>query len=164
MKRKADAAQESLEAYKRQKEEENNSWGAAQSGAAGSLGGVDENGVNMEVDDGTIVKYDASVELTVTITPTDFYSSLPSRRSFGGCNAFIEKEYERFIDMAKFDKAVEKAKADTVSDEEMLQRYQSLIGLPRGPNQGKMPTKISGGNNKNYNNSAKAKSKGRKSI
>jgi len=154
MKRKADVTQQAQDEYKRRKEEESNSWGAAQNTSSGAE-------ESMNVDDS--LEYDVSARLTVATTPTDFYSSLPGRRSFGGCNAFIEKEYERFIDLAKFDKAVEKATNNTVSDEEMLQRYESLIGLPRGPNQGKMPTKISGGR-KNSRDAAKSKFKSRKSI
>jgi hypothetical protein len=158
MKRKSEAAEQAQEENKRRKEAESasSSWGAKADADSPTA---------MAVDDSL---YDESSELTVTVTPTDFYSSLPGRRSFGGCNAYIEKEYDRFIDLAKFDRAVEKATTNTVSDEEMLQRYESLIGLPRGPNQGKIPNRISGGNrgkSGRRDNNSKSKTKNsRKSI
>ena len=45
------------------------------------------------------------------------------------------------MDEKRFDKASEKAAKSSVSDTEMLARYESLIGLPRGPSQGMRPKK-----------------------
>jgi hypothetical protein len=60
----------------------------------------------------------------------------PSRRSFGGCNKFIERTYEKVLEETYGMKASEKAEEKTISEEEMLKRYESLVSLPRGPNQG----------------------------
>lgn len=58
------------------------------------------------------------------------------RRSFGGFNKAVERNYEQMIDEKRFDRASERASKNTVSDAEMLARYENLIGLPRGPSQG----------------------------
>jgi M-phase phosphoprotein 6 len=66
----------------------------------------------------------------------DLMAALPGRRSFGGFNKAVERYYEQIMDEKRFNRAAEKANKNSVSDEEMLARYESLIGLPRGPNQG----------------------------
>ena len=43
------------------------------------------------------------------------------------------------IDEKRFDKASERSSKNSVSDAEMLARYENLIGLPRGPSQGIRP-------------------------
>lgn len=63
------------------------------------------------------------------------------RRSFGGFNKAVERNYEQIIDEKRFNKASEKASKNSVSDAEMLVRYESLIGLPRGQSQGMRPKK-----------------------
>ena len=88
--------------------------------------------------------------IIITTANTDLYSSLPGRRSFGGFNAIIEQNYHKCMEDLKFEKAVNKAHKSTISDEEMLKRYEGLIGLPRGPNQGK--AKVNNNNNNNNNN------------
>ena len=66
---------------------------------------------------------------------------LLGRRSFGGFNKAVELNYEQIMDEKRFNKASEKAAKSSVSDTEMLARYESLIGLPRGPSQGMRPKK-----------------------
>ena len=92
--------------------------------------------------------------LVITVNTTDLYSILPGRRSFGGFNPITEQNYQKSMEDMKFEKAVEKAQKSTISDEEMLKRYEGLIGLPRGPNQGKAKvTSISKQNiHNNHNN------------
>lgn len=64
---------------------------------------------------------------------------ITGRRSFGGCNIAVERNYEQMMDQRKFNKSTEKVYKNSVSDSEMLERYENLIGLPRGPNQGQRP-------------------------
>jgi len=96
----------------------------------------------------------------------DFAAALPGRRSFNGCNKAVERHYEQVLDDLNYKRKASIVKSDTISDEEMLKRYESLIGLPRGPNQGKKPDNRSinkqdignkrgsggSGNNKEHNN------------
>lgn len=73
--------------------------------------------------------------LTCVKDDGDLYSSLPGRRSFGGFNKAVEAHYQQMINRDRFET---KAKIkNEVTDEEMFQRYETLVGLPRGPNQGK---------------------------
>jgi hypothetical protein len=74
--------------------------------------------------------------LVCTRDDSDLFSALPGRRSFGGFNRPVEKYYEQIMDEKRFEKAAEKVNRNSVSDEEMLARYENLIGLPRGPSQG----------------------------
>jgi len=67
----------------------------------------------------------------------DFVAALPGRRSFNGCNKAVERHYEQVLDDLNYKRKTTSVKTDTISDEEMIKRYESLIGLPRGPNQGK---------------------------
>jgi hypothetical protein len=69
----------------------------------------------------------------------DVSSLLPGRRSFNGCNKFVENFYEQRLDDLKIRKRSKPEKQDgnSVSNEEMMKRYENLVGLPRGPNQGK---------------------------
>ncbi|KAJ1428992.1 hypothetical protein B484DRAFT_64090 [Ochromonadaceae sp. CCMP2298] len=69
----------------------------------------------------------------------DLSSLLPGRRSFNGCNKFVENFYEQRLDDLKIRKRSKPEKQDgnSVSNEEMMKRYENLVGLPRGPNQGK---------------------------
>ena len=77
--------------------------------------------------------------LVCTKEEHDFMSALPGRRSFGGANKAVERNYEQMMDEKRFDKASERASKNSVSDTEMLARYENLIGLPRGPSQGARP-------------------------
>jgi hypothetical protein len=70
----------------------------------------------------------------------DFIATLPGRRSFNGCNKAVERYYEQRLDDLKFRKKADSVThTETVSDQEMIKRYENLIGLPRGPSQGKRP-------------------------
>ena len=89
---------------------------------------------NMEV-----VTKSASSILVCSTEHFDFTASLPGRRSFNGCNKAVERHYEQVLDDLNYKRKTSTAKTDTISDKEMLKRYESLIGLPRGPNQGKKP-------------------------
>lgn len=62
------------------------------------------------------------------------FSALPGRRSFGGFNKAVEKHYQQVIDHKRFQRTV--LPESMVDEEEMLQRYDNLVSLPRGPNQG----------------------------
>lgn len=76
----------------------------------------------------------------------DVYARLPGRRSFNGCNRAVEKYYQQIIDSKYIEKQSRKEERTTekdiesgmlITDEDMAERYEELIGLPRGPNQGK---------------------------
>lgn len=62
--------------------------------------------------------------------------SFPGRRSFGGCNRFIERHYEKSLEDQYNIKLSEREEKNTISEEDMLKRYEELVSLPRGPNQG----------------------------
>lgn len=67
---------------------------------------------------------------------------LPGRRSFGGFNPFIEKNYQTAVDNFRLDvnlKSKRENNSSNVSDAEMIARYENLVGLPRGPSQGQAP-------------------------
>ena len=57
-------------------------------------------------------------------------ASLPGRRSFRGFNPIVERHYNTVMNNQRYD-----SKLATISDEDMVQRYDELVGLPRGPNQ-----------------------------
>lgn len=62
------------------------------------------------------------------------YSSLPGRRSFGGFNTVVERNYANALGIAVTETPkINDDKAPT--EEEMAKHYESLISLPRGPNQ-----------------------------
>jgi hypothetical protein len=75
-------------------------------------------------------------ELTCVKDDADNFSALPGRRSFGGFNKAVEKHYQQMIDHKRFQTSAKADDAKIVSDEEMLLRYENLVGLPRGPSQG----------------------------
>lgn len=60
----------------------------------------------------------------------------PGRRSFGGCNRFIERHYAKELEDKYNLKLSERETKNTISDEDMVKRYNELVSLPRGPNQG----------------------------
>ena len=82
---------------------------------------------------------DATGGFVITEDDSDLFQVLPGRRSFGGFNKSVEKYYHEVFDEQRLQKLGDKAKNNTISDEEMLKRYENLIGLPRGPNQGVRP-------------------------
>eukprot|EP00607_Mallomonas_marina_P010835 CAMPEP_0182421058 /NCGR_PEP_ID=MMETSP1167-20130531/6260_1 /TAXON_ID=2988 /ORGANISM="Mallomonas Sp, Strain CCMP3275" /LENGTH=187 /DNA_ID=CAMNT_0024597799 /DNA_START=183 /DNA_END=742 /DNA_ORIENTATION=+ len=72
----------------------------------------------------------------------DLMASFPGRRSFRGCNPIVERQYQAAIDASKYEHYLDNNSKNTkdvsnVSDQEMTDRFQDLIGLPRGPNQGR---------------------------
>lgn len=69
-------------------------------------------------------------KIVCTIETTDLLSSLPGRRSFNGFNKCVERAYAECMDAKRYERAVSKSERYGVSDEEMLARYESLIGLP----------------------------------
>ena len=75
----------------------------------------------------------------------DMMSALPGRRSFGGFNKAIERHYSEIMDEKRFNVASSSSAPGAISDQEMLDRYQNLVGLPRGPNQGMKPKSGGGG-------------------
>ena len=82
---------------------------------------------------------DADAVLCVKET-NDLLTAMPGRRSFGGFNKPVERNYQQAMDAIRFDSTVSSSKEEkskTITDEEMLERYESLIGLPRGPQQSK---------------------------
>lgn len=85
--------------------------------------------------------YDTSNATQILLSP-DAHLSFPGRRSFGGFNRAVEKHYQSIVSGE-----VDQNSATTITDEEMLQRYEELVGLPRGPNQGKRsnPNSAKGG-------------------
>ncbi|RYH18872.1 hypothetical protein EON65_26755 [archaeon] len=90
---------------------------------------------------------------------TDLYAALPGRRSFNGCNKAVEKHYYSIVSDKYEQKKQKDANKETIDDEEMVQRYQELVSLPRGPGQGKKPSH----NQSRHNNmDSKDKSKKRK--
>jgi hypothetical protein len=75
-------------------------------------------------------------ELTCIKDDADNFSALPGRRSFGGFNKAVEKHYQQMVDHKRFQISAQADDAKVVTDEEMLLRYENLVGLPRGPSQG----------------------------
>lgn len=76
--------------------------------------------------------HDRSAALVCTIEATDLYSALPGRRSFGGFNKVIERNYAILMDQQPGDLV-----PATADEEQILRQYESLVSLPRGPGQGK---------------------------
>ena len=74
----------------------------------------------------------------------NFNAVLPGRRSFNGCNKAMERHYQMQLDHLKFqtkmDSNIEANIATTrdTMDEEMIKKYEQLVGLPRGPSGGMM--------------------------
>lgn len=64
---------------------------------------------------------------------SSIYSALPGRRSFGGFNAIVEKYYANAVGLSAPGELASTA-AET-SEKDMTEHYESLVGLPRGPNQ-----------------------------
>lgn len=74
-------------------------------------------------------------KVVFTLEAADLFSTLPGRRSFNGFNKVVEREYANALDDASMVGSV----GSKASDEAILKQYEGLIGLPRGPGQGKRP-------------------------
>jgi hypothetical protein len=59
----------------------------------------------------------------------------PGRRSFGGFNKAVERNYQEVLDEIKYNNLAQRRSKYDINDEEMVERYKNLVGLPRGPNQ-----------------------------
>eukprot|EP01031_Cornospumella_fuschlensis_P031605 gene31605-38197_t len=81
----------------------------------------------------------SSGKVTLVRDYTDLYAALPGRRSFNGCNKAVEKYYYSIVSDKYEEKRQETSNKDVIDDEEMVQRYQELVSLPRGPGQGRKP-------------------------
>lgn len=77
--------------------------------------------------------HNRSASLICTVEMVDLYSALPGRRSFGGFNKIVERNYAKLMDLAPADDGL----AATADEEKILQQYEQMVSLPRGPNQGK---------------------------
>jgi hypothetical protein len=89
-------------------------------------------------------------------TVVDVYADvdmLPGRRSFGGFNKPVERQYTEALDRLLYNAASSSsAVSNGKTDDEILEEYEQLIGLPRGPTQGRRQETSSfssrnGGNN-----------------
>jgi hypothetical protein len=60
----------------------------------------------------------------------DEIASRPGRRSFGGFNTVVEKNYARLTGLSEAE-----ALGEIIDEATMVARYETLVGLPRGPNQ-----------------------------
>ena len=69
-------------------------------------------------------------KIVCTVETEDLYASLPGRRSFGGFNSVVERYYQSVMDSHKYGTYKSRIEDENVSNEEMLSRYQNLIGLP----------------------------------
>ena len=133
MKRKEEGAEQSREeASKRRKLLETvQQLGPPQSSSA------------MQVDEpaagGGATSSSSSSSSSFTIETTDLYSTLPGRRSFGGFNKVVERNYNEVLDLSADKSKREQQGGAGKSDEEILRQVQGLVGLPRGPGQGKKP-------------------------
>jgi hypothetical protein len=74
-----------------------------------------------------------SGKLVCVVEAVDLYSTLPGRRSFGGFNAVVERHYSNALNTS----LDEPSGAMDVEEESILKKYEELVSLPRGPNQGK---------------------------
>ena len=71
-------------------------------------------------------------KIVCTVEKEDLYGALPGRRSFGGFNNVVERFYQNSMDTQKFGLSSEGIEDDNISNEEMMSRYNDLIGLPTG--------------------------------
>lgn len=65
----------------------------------------------------------------------DFFGIYSGRRSFRSFNNQVEKYCAELADGQRFERAV--SSNESLTDEEMAQRYANLAELPRGPSQGR---------------------------
>jgi len=80
------------------------------------------------------------VKLSCTADDFNFNAVLPGRRSFNGCNKAMERHYQMQLEQLKFQTSMESNITIACSnmDEEMIKKYEKLVGLPRGPSGGMM--------------------------
>ena len=84
--------------------------------------------------------HETGVATVVNSENWSYFATLPGRRSFNGCNKAVERYYENRMEELNYKKKKEKTtNIETISDEDMIKKYENLIGLPRGPNQGQRP-------------------------
>lgn len=65
----------------------------------------------------------------------DIVAGLPGRRSFGGFNPIMEKYYAAALGLAGPTSQPTSGLPSETTGREMAEHYESLVGLPRGPNQ-----------------------------
>jgi len=80
-------------------------------------------------------------KLQCTYETEDLFCSLPGRRSFKGFNIIVERQYDSIMSEQRAEKLTKEAIKDTISDEEMVARYENMRALPRGPNMGRKETR-----------------------
>eukprot|EP01041_Mallomonas_annulata_P008690 gene8690-17949_t len=116
MKRKADANQQEKENISKRRKLLESEW----SNESGNI--------NVE---------DQHEQLICQRDDDDIMAAFPGRRSFGGFNSIVEKQYTAAIESSKYEHYLDKNKNNTneIDDEEMSKRYDELVSLPRGPNQ-----------------------------
>lgn len=81
------------------------------------------------------------IKLSCTTDDFNFNAVLPGRRSFNGCNKAMERHYQMQLEQLKFQQTSIESNVTTASsnmDEEMIKKYEKLVGLPRGPSGGMM--------------------------
>lgn len=81
------------------------------------------------------------INLSCKTDDFNFNAVLPGRRSFNGCNKAMERHYQMQLEQLKFQTSIESniTIASNNMDEEMIKKYEKLVGLPRGPSGGMMP-------------------------
>ena len=95
----------------------------------------------------------SNVSVSVNTSHHHHHVQYPGRRSFGGFNKVVERQYQQFLDDQRYNKMTSGSAllATSKKEDEMIERYEELIGLPRGPNQGKRP----GNSNKKHFSSSR---------
>ena len=65
------------------------------------------------------------------------YSKYPGRKSFGGFNPIVEKQYTAALDATnnKYKINIAKEDSNSVNELETSNQYEALVSLPRGPSQ-----------------------------
>ena len=61
----------------------------------------------------------------------DELALIPGRRSFGGKNPHVERQFEEYL-------GVSSTKRRVIDENAILEQYEELIALPRGPDQGRL--------------------------
>lgn len=93
----------------------------------------------------------------------DTLSEFPGRRSFNNFNNSVNKYYLNKIEELNIDKKLtpsssssQKERKTLISDDDLIQKYDELIGLPRGPNQSRKKETSSNSNTSLNNNAHKS--------
>ena len=87
----------------------------------------------------------------------DTLSEMPGRRSFNNFNNSVNKYYSNKIEELNIDKKItssssQKGRKNLASDDEIIQKYDQLVGLPRGPNQSRKNDTYANNNTPIHNN------------